>query len=61
MSAAAHKPTNTDLHKCEGAAMQTPLSLALRSAYGPKAPLSWDPAIMLSTIIGSTAPDRRYR
>ena len=29
-----------------------PLSLALRSAYGPKVPLSWDPAIMLNTIIG---------
>src|SRR5258705_10285922 len=31
-----------------------PLSLALRSAYGPKVPLSWDPAIMLSTIIGDS-------
>ena len=48
MTAAAHKPTNTDLHKCECSAMADPLSLALRSAYGPKVPLSWDLAIMLS-------------
>jgi hypothetical protein len=33
----------------------------LWSAYGPKVPLSWDLAIMLDTIIGSTAPNRRYR
>jgi hypothetical protein len=29
-----------------------PLSLALQSAYGLKVALSWDPAIMLNTIIG---------
>jgi hypothetical protein len=51
MSAAAHKPTNTDLHKCERSAMADPLSLALRSAYGPTVALSWDLAIMLHTII----------
>jgi hypothetical protein len=61
MSAATHKPTNTDLHECERSAMADPLSLALRSAYGPKVPLSWELTIMLSTIIGSIGPNRRYR
>jgi len=61
MSAAAHKPTNTDLHKYECSAMADPLSFALRSAYGPKVPLSWDLAIMLDTIIVSFDPNRRYR
>ena len=61
MSAAAHKPTNTDLHIRECSAMADPLSLALRSAYGPKVALSWDLAIMLWTIIGSTGPNRRRR
>jgi hypothetical protein len=61
MTPAAHKPTNADLHKCECSAMADPLSLALQSAYGPAVPLSWDPSIMLYTIISPTAPNRRYR
>jgi hypothetical protein len=51
MSAAVTKPTNTELHKCERSAMADPLSLALRSAYGPTVALSWDLTIMLQTII----------
>jgi hypothetical protein len=61
MTTAAHKPTNTDLHIRECSAMADPLSLALRSAYGPKVALSWDLAIMYSTIIGSIGPNRRCR
>jgi hypothetical protein len=37
--------------------MADPLSLVLPSAYGSKVPLSWDPAIMVETIIGSKAPE----
>ena len=43
----AHKPTSSDLHRCECSAMADPLSSVLPSAYGPKVPLSWDLAIML--------------
>jgi hypothetical protein len=61
MIAAAHKPTNSDLRRCECSAMADLLSLALRPAYGPKVPLSWDLAIMVCTIIVSGQPDHRYR
>jgi hypothetical protein len=61
MSAAVDKPTNADLHICEHSAMTDPLSLALRSAYGPKVPLSWDLTIMVVPIIASFALNRRYR
>ena len=56
MTAAAHKPTNSDLHRCECSAMADPLSLVLPSAYGPKVPLSWERATMCGTIISYAGP-----
>jgi len=50
----------SDLHKCACLAIADPLPLASWSAYGPKVPLSCDPAIMLDTIISSVGPNRRY-
>jgi hypothetical protein len=41
--------------------MADPLSSALQSAYGPAVPLSWDPPIMVRTIIFSAQLDRRYQ
>ena len=53
MTAAPHNhPTNSDLHRCECSAMADLLSLVWPPAYGPKVPLSWDLAIMATTIIG---------
>ena len=61
MSAATHIATNADLHRCEGSGMADPLSLAVRSAYGSKVPLSWELTIMLGTIIALIARNRRYQ
>jgi hypothetical protein len=58
MTAAAHKPANSDLCRCECSAMAAPLSSVLPPAYGPKVPPSWDLTIMVFTIISLACPNR---